>query len=240
MSARRGSRAARRAFSQRLIYRFSRAAVRLYAWLMFDSDIVSPSPLPEGPNLVVANHPSVSDPFLLGLVSPQPMKLLVIDSAFAVPMFGTYMRWSGHIPVALRDGREAFEQAHRRLQAGDSVGLFPEGWVSPQGGGFNKPRTGAARLALATGVPVVPVGIHLPRERNWVVSMNVAGRQTVGYWYLRGPLGMTVGRPLRFAGDVEDRDAVASATEVIMQRIISLARESEERLIAQGRVSTSA
>jgi 1-acyl-sn-glycerol-3-phosphate acyltransferase len=106
--------------------------------------------------------------------------------------------------------------------------------VSPQQGGFHRPHTGAARLALLTGVPVVPVGIYLPRERNWTVSATIDGRDTVGYWYLRGPYSVTVGDPLRFEGDVEDRDHVSSVTGSIMQHIVSLADQSEQR--ARGRL----
>jgi 1-acyl-sn-glycerol-3-phosphate acyltransferase len=196
---------------------------------MLKVDIHWKAPLPAGPKLVVANHPSISDVLYLSLLSPQPIKLLIIESPFLVPVLGTYLRWSGHVPVVHGYGRAAFEEAYCLLEAGNSVALFPEGWVSPQRGGFNPSRTGAARLALLTGVPVVPVGIYLPRERNWVVSVNVGDRRTVGYWYLRGPYSMTVGQPLHFEGDVEDRGLVASVSDSIMRRIISLAHESELR-----------
>jgi 1-acyl-sn-glycerol-3-phosphate acyltransferase len=197
---------------------------------MLNMDIHWKAPLPVGPKLIVANHPSISDVSYLSLLSPQPIKLLIIESPFLLPVLGTYLRWCGHVPVVLDNGRAAFEEAYRLLEMGDSVALFPEGWVSPQEGGFNLPRTGAARLALLTGVPVVPVGIYLPRERNWVISANVGDRRTVGYWYLRGPYSMTVGQPLHFEGDVEDRGLVASVSDRIMRRIISLAHESELRM----------
>ena len=43
--------------------------------------------------------------------------------------------------------------------------IFPEGALSPQEGGFCQARTGVARLALESGAPVFPAGIHLQRER---------------------------------------------------------------------------
>jgi 1-acyl-sn-glycerol-3-phosphate acyltransferase len=207
----------------------SRNVVRIYARLMLKLDLVWQSPLPAGPKLIVANHPSMTDPFLLGLLSRQPLHILIIDNPFYVPVFGAYLRKSGHVPVVLEDGRAAFEQARRLLEAGRSVALFPEGWVSPQQGGFNPPRTGAARLALLTSVPVVPVGIYLPREQNRIITANINDKPVVGYWYLRGPYSMTVGQPLCFEGDVADYERVISISNNIMRHIISLAHESERR-----------
>ena len=215
--------------SQKLSYVLSRALICLYARLMLKLDVHWHSSLPVGPKLIVANHPSCSDPFFLGLLSPQPITLLIVENPFLIPLVGTYLRWSGHIPVVPSNGCAAFEATRQKLEAGHSVAFFPEGWVSPQEGGFRPPRTGVARLALLTGVPVVPVGIYLPRDRNTILSSTITGKRTVGYWYLRGPYSMTVGQSLRFEGDVEDRDYVTSVSESIMQRIITLAFESERR-----------
>jgi 1-acyl-sn-glycerol-3-phosphate acyltransferase len=216
--------------TQKLLYSLGRTVVLLYARLMLRLDVHWQAPLPAGPKLIVANHPSVSDPLYLTLLFPQPVHILIIDNPFHVPLVGVYLRRSGHVPVVPGNGRPAFEEAWHLLEAGHSVALFPEGWVSPQQGGFNPLRTGAARLALLTGVPVVPVGIYLPRERNLVITATINGKHTVGYWYLRGPYGITVGQALRFAGDVDDRAHVSSVSDRIMERIASLAFESEWRV----------
>lgn len=215
--------------SLKLLYTLSRTISHLYARLMFKLDIRWQPTLPPGPKLIVANHPSCTDPFLLSILFPQPINILIIDTAFAVPLFGTYLRWLGNIPVGIENGYPAFEAARRLLEKGHSVALFPEGWISPQEGGFNSPRTGAARLALLTGVPIVPIGIYLPRERNWVVTSTIDGRQAVGYWYLRGPCNITVGQSMCFSGDANDRSRVAAVSNTIMHQIISLASESEQR-----------
>ena len=212
-----------------ILYTLSRACIRGYAALMLRLDVAWHAALPAGPKIIVANHPSCSDPFLIAVVSPEPLKLLVFREAFIPPVFGTYMRWSGHIPVTLGHGAPALEAGLERLRAGDSLALFPEGWISPQTGGFNPTRSGAARLALAAGAPVIPVGIHLLRERNWVVRAALGGRETVGYWYWRGPYTMTVGQALTFEGDVEDRALVNATAQTIMEAIIALATESETR-----------
>lgn len=222
--------------SQRLRYTLGRSFVRLYARLMLQANVLWQATPPTGPKLIVANHPSCSDPIYLSLLFPQPITLLITRKAFAVPLLGTYLRRSGHISVTIGDGRAAFEAARQSLEMGRSVALFPEGFVSPQQGGFHPPYTGAARLALLTGAPVVPVGIYLPRERNLVITSRASGERSVGYWYLRGPYGMTVGRAMRFEGlgdgAIDDGARAAAVSDRVMQRIISLAAESEQRVKA--------
>jgi 1-acyl-sn-glycerol-3-phosphate acyltransferase len=129
-------------------------------------------------------------------------------------------------------GRAAFDAAHRRLLRGRSVALFPEGDLSPPEGGFLAPRTGAARLALLTGAPIIPIGIYLPRERSRPIVSTVGGKRLKGSLYLRGRYGVTVGQAMRFKGDVEDRGHVTAVSEDIMRQIMSLAQESERRMKA--------
>ena len=217
---------------QKLLHLASMTIVRLYAWLMLRLDVFWQAPFPTGPKLIVANHPSTTDPFYLGLLSSQPISLLIIESLFLIPILGAFLRWSGHIPVVPGRGRAAFDAAYRRLVRGRSVALFPEGDLSPQEGGFLAPRTGAARLALLTGVPIIPIGIYLPRERSRAVFSTVAGKRLKGYLYLRGKYGVTVGQAMHFKGNVKDRRHVAAVSEDIMRQIISLAQESERRVKA--------
>ena len=222
---------------QKLLHLVSMTIVRLYTWLMLQLDVFWQAPFPAGPKLIVANHPSTTDPFYLGLLSSQPISLLIIESLFLIPIFGAFLRWSGHIPVVPGQGRAAFDAAYRRLLGGRSVALFPEGDLSPQEGGYLPPHSGAARLTLLTGAPVIPIGIYLPRERSRAVVSIVAGKRIKGYLYLHGKYGVTVGQAMYFQGDVEDRRYVATVSEEIMRQIISLAQESEQRVkAALGRI----
>jgi 1-acyl-sn-glycerol-3-phosphate acyltransferase len=216
---------------------FGRAAMSLYAWAMLDMDVHYHAPLPAGPKIIAANHPTTIDPFLLLTLVSEPMSILVTGMCFKVPVFGRYLRLAGHVPVVSGNGRAAFEEARRLLQAGRTVGIFTEGTLSPiEGGiGFDRPRTGTARLALSTGAPVIPVGIHLHREGIRFADVKLDDVSAVARWYLRGPYAMTVGRPVCFEGNVEDRDYVQSVSERVMQRISSLSHESARRLQASRR-----
>jgi len=213
----------------KLLYTFGRIFVRAYARMMLRLDIHWHDALPSGPKLFVANHPSATDPFLIHLVSPQPMSVMITVNAFTVPMFGYFLCRLKQIPVGEEGGGASLGEARCAIERGHSVAIFPEGQFSPQGGGFHSPCSGAARLALATGVPVIPVGIYLPRERSVRITSGISGKQTTGYWYLRGPYSITVGRPLNFTGDIKNREYVQSVSHAIMRHIHFLAYESEQR-----------
>jgi 1-acyl-sn-glycerol-3-phosphate acyltransferase len=217
----------------RVLYQLARPLVLLYARLMLNLDVLWHAPLPDGPKIIVANHPSFTDPFFVAMLSSRPVSILIIASAFLVPLFGLYLRRSGHIPVTPGKGQDALEKARLALDKGRSIVMFPEGDASPRDGGFHKPRTGAARLALLTGASVIPIGIHLRRDQLHTISSKVGGEHKTGYWYLRGPYHMTVGEPMRFDGDVQDRDRVVSVSERIMQQIVSLAHQSANRMKAR-------
>jgi 1-acyl-sn-glycerol-3-phosphate acyltransferase len=197
---------------------------------MFDMDIVWEAPLPPGPKIIAPNHPSTTDPFLVtGLIS-EPTTILIDNRLFKVPVFGRYLHLAGHVPVDKDNGRKAFEAARRLLDEGRTIAIFPEGAVSPFGGGLHRPRTGAARLALLTGAPIIPIGIHLDRERIKLVESKYSGITVVGTWYLRGPYAMTIGSPLILDGNVEDREYVRAVSERLMRRIARLSRQSARRM----------
>jgi 1-acyl-sn-glycerol-3-phosphate acyltransferase len=212
-----------------VLYKVGRPVVNLYAALMFEMDVAWEASLSDGPKIIAPNHPSTSDPFLITGLVAEPTSILIDDKLFKVPVFGHYLHLAGHVPVVNGNGRAAFEAAKRLLQDGRSIAIFPEGAVSPPAGGLHRPRTGAARLALSTGAPIIPVGIHLQRERIRVIESRYAGISATGRWYLRGPYAITVGRPIRLDGDVEDRAYVQAVSEHIIRRIAHLAQQSAHR-----------
>lgn len=217
------------------LYEAGRIFVRAYARLFLKLDVHWHDRLPDGPKLFIANHPSATDPFLIHLLSR--MSVLITANAFTFPLVGFYLQKLGQISVVPGQGKEALDQAMALLREGHSIGIFPEGTFSPQTGGMAPARTGAARLALATGVPVIPVGIYLPRERSLQIRTKIHGKQLVGYWYLRGPYAMTVGTPIQFTGDPENREHVDYATQTMMGWLDTLSQESESRLYGQVKLS---
>ena len=212
------------------LYHVGQIAMRVYAGTLLDMVVWYQSPLPDGPKILAANHPTTLDPFLLLTITTEEVSILVTEFCFELPIFGRYLRAAGHIPVMHHNGRPAFDEARRRLRDGHTVGIFPEGTLSPLEGGVCRAHTGVARLALTEHVPVIPVGIALQRERIYFRDTHAGDEMMTARWFFSGQYVMTVGEPLMLDGDVNDRAGVRTATDRIMQRIEELSLLSASRI----------
>ncbi|MBG0786644.1 MAG: 1-acyl-sn-glycerol-3-phosphate acyltransferase [Anaerolineaceae bacterium] len=197
---------------------------------MLKMSVVFHSNVPSGPRIIVANHPTESDPFILFSLFRQRASILITDVAFKVPIFGRYIKFIGHIPVNTQNGTEAFEEALEKIRQGESLIIFIEGNSSPSIDKLLKPKTGAVRLALLGNVPIVPIGISVNRNFIKTSSLKIANVPHLCKWYFNGPYSVTVGKPITVSGDVENRDLVKKTSEKIMERIKSLAKESNSRI----------
>ncbi len=219
-----------RFFGDRLMYFAGRKLVRLYMEVGLSMDIVRQAPMPRGAKVIVANHPTTSDPFLITALSREHAIILIKEVLFKIPVFGVYLKWCRHIPVKPGEGHKAFEAAAGLLRRGKTIIVFMEGDISPAEGGMGKPKTGAVRLALTAKAPVVPVGIGVRKERVKRVYSVVKGTRELGTWYLSGPYAMTVGKALYITGEAEDRERVRRLSAQVLEKVAVLARESEKRI----------
>ncbi len=167
---------------------------------------------------------------------PEPVSILILETLFKLPLFGASLKLSGHIRVDECNGKASLEEGLRGLKAGRTLGIFPEGIISPLGGELLPAHTGVARLAISSGAPVIPVGIYL--DQNYICHSNnkVQGEMEVCTWYFHGPYAMTVGEPMTFRGNVEDRDYVRTVATQIMQRVAVLSNESARRMPVSSQV----
>ena len=213
----------------KILFGASVPMIKAFSGTMLDMDVDRKIPLPEGAKIIAPNHPSMIDPFIMASILGQRSYILITDVMFHVPVMGAYLRRLGHIPVAVGRGQSAIDCALKHLQAGHTIMIFPEGANSPTKGGFVKERTGVARLAIASGAPVIPTGIFLQRDRLQTLKSVVSGKTEYSNWYLRGPYAITIGTPLRFGGDLENLEYVKDVAHQIMLKIMGLAAESQQR-----------
>ena len=111
-----------------------------------------------GPVILVANHESLLDPWLLGLVTRRPIRYMAKAELWSYPVLRSLMEWFGTFPVSRgRGDRGAVGRAAELLAHGQVLGMFPQGTCLPY---RDRPwLRGAARLALANGTTIVPVCI---------------------------------------------------------------------------------
>ncbi len=112
-----------------------------------------------GGGVLVSNHVSYLDFIFCGLAA-RPSKRLVRfmakDSVFHHQVSGPLMRGMHHIPVDRSAGSAAYDAAVRALRDGEIVGVFPEATIS-RSYDLKDFKTGAARMAVAAGVPLIPM-----------------------------------------------------------------------------------
>jgi putative phosphoserine phosphatase/1-acylglycerol-3-phosphate O-acyltransferase len=150
----------------------------LLPWVRLD--IAGTEMLPRsGPAILVANHRSYFDPLALGFAFAKvgrPVRFLGKREVFDAPVVGQAVRAMGGIRVDRSSGSDApLVEAEAALAAGELVAILPQGTI-PRGEDFFDPelkgRWGAARLAAATKVPVVPLGVW-GTEKVWPRSERV-------------------------------------------------------------------
>jgi 1-acyl-sn-glycerol-3-phosphate acyltransferase len=119
-----------------------------------------------GPAILASNHLAVMDSFFLPLVVRRRITFLAKAEYFTgTGLKGWFHRWffnaAGQVPIDRTDAdaaQAALNTAERLLGQGKLLGMYPEGTRSPDGRLY-KGKTGLARLALETGVPVIPVAM---------------------------------------------------------------------------------
>jgi 1-acyl-sn-glycerol-3-phosphate acyltransferase len=138
----------------------------------------------EGPLVATGNHDSIVDPFLMAAVVPRPIHFVGKSELWRFAPLAWWLGTVGAIPV-VRGGSdlEAIASAVAVLEAGEAVGIFPEGGVKRDGPWLR----GAARMALATGAPLLPI--------RFLETRKAVGRGTVGLPRLVALIGEPISVP---------------------------------------------
>ncbi|ATQ28168.1 acyl-phosphate glycerol 3-phosphate acyltransferase [Rhodococcus ruber Chol-4] len=192
-------------------------------WLMGRPKIEGAENIPtDGPAILASNHKAVLDSFFLPLVVRRRITFLAKSEYFTGTGFkGRFQRWFfsavGQVPID-RTGADAAQDALnagvRVLSQGKLLGIYPEGTRSPDGRLY-KGKTGIARLALQTGVKVIPVAMIGTDEMNPIGSkMWKPAKVTV-----------RIGEPIdfsRFEGMSGNRFVERTVTDEVMYALMRL------------------
>lgn len=178
----------------------------------------------EGPAILASNHLSFSDSFFLPAVLTRKVTFIAKAEYFTSPgvkgrLTAAFFKGVGQLPVDRSGGRGAGEAAIKSgmavLESGELFGIYPEGTRSPDGRLYRGKPGGLARVALATGAPVIPVAM--------IDTEKIQPPGTVVPKLMRP--GIRIGKPLNFSryqGMEGDRFILRSLTDEVMYEIMKL------------------
>lgn len=180
--------------------------------------------LPAGGFIAAPNHCTEIDPVVVGHMlynMKRPPHFLAKSGLFKAPVLGSLLRATNQIPVerSTTGANRSLQAAQEVVDAGGAIIIYPEGTLTRDPDLWPmKGHTGAARLAIQTGAPVVPIahwGAHKVFPR-YAKRLHVFPRKTSRI-LVGDPVDLSAfhGRPL-------DRATLVEATDIIMDAITEL------------------
>jgi len=195
-------------------YFFLQAILQLFCRCLYRVQLVGTSKIPEkGGVLLLCNHVSYVDAFLVPVFCPRRVRFLAYGALFNVPLLGPIMRAFGAIPISPVRAREAMRLATEYLMKGEVVCMFPEGELTRTGTimGFKR---GFELISRKAKIPIVPV--HL--DSLWGSIFSFSGGKYFWKWPAELPrrVRISFGDPL---------DSTVKAEEV-RQQVLKLGVEA--------------
>jgi 1-acyl-sn-glycerol-3-phosphate acyltransferase len=147
----------------RAVYPWAKLATAPVIKRLFDVRVDGEDRVPRfGPAIITPNHLSFIDPFFVALMMTRRMTFIGKAEYWDSWKTRWFFELGGGIPVRRDDSimaQGSLEAGQRLLERGELLGIFPEGTRSPDGRLY-KGKTGAARMALEVGCPIVPTGLQ--------------------------------------------------------------------------------
>jgi 1-acyl-sn-glycerol-3-phosphate acyltransferase len=175
---------------------------------------------PKGGAVLASNHISYLDFAFIGtgaLHLKRYIRFMAKKGAFDNKIAGPLLRGMKHISVDRDNGGASFVAALRALRDGEIVGIFPEATISTSFE-IKAMKSGAVRLAMGAGVPVIPVVIW-GSQRIWTKGQprNFA-RKSI-------PVQIVYGEPMHFAKDSD----VEESEKILKDKMIEMLHKLQEK-----------
>lgn len=169
--------------------------------------------------IIAPNHSSYADPFVQICPVPRVVRFMAKSSLFEVVGLRRIMRSGGAFPVRRGESdARAIEIARRILARGDALVVYAEGTRYRDSLDLGPSRSGAARLALEAGVPIVPVASWGAKRRELY---------GLGRWQRRRVTSV-YGEPMDFTHLEPTKENVAHVREALWARIHELYEQARE------------
>ncbi len=190
---------------------------------LWDLEIEGMEHIPKsGPALITPNHVAFIDSVFITTLMPR--RTLAVGKADYMDSWKTKFLFpaTGMIPIDRSGGsasQAALDTAAASLERGDLFLIYPEG-TRTRTGYLHKGRTGAARLALRTGAPIIPVGLRGTDRIQPVDTVKPV---------INVPCEVRIGKPIdvsRYRDRQDDRRVLRQITDEVMFEVAELSGQT--------------
>ncbi|ADH61560.1 phospholipid/glycerol acyltransferase [Thermoanaerobacter mathranii subsp. mathranii str. A3] len=199
-----------------MLYRILRFIARLILEIFYSLEVKYEKNLPEGACIFVANHQSLLDPVVVVCSVKRPVIFLASSELYKIIFLKPVLKIAKAIPIKKNSpDLNALKQALSRLKEGDSIGLFPEGGISPTGK-VKKMHEGAMYLAYKSGKPIVPIAI-----------LGTYSILPFGTYIpkIKGKIRVKIGEPIYPNLNIDIKAEIGELRDKVMQKILKMLEE---------------
>ncbi len=211
----------------------TRLIVRGLFHLLYGLDVEGAENIRTGQAFILAcNHQSYLDPLLIGSLAPRNVTPVSKIENFHTPILGPLIELAGAEPIDRAGGHKTLDVFEKILSSGGQIIIYPEGTIPGEESigrtcierdtGLLQGRTGAVRLALATGTAIIPCGISGTGD---ALPPEAIPRGKMPMFRLRKKIKVRFGSPIFYnprAGEAATRDELRKLTDRLMKEISGL------------------
>ena len=199
-------------------WRFLYALLTVLKWAVCRLTVEGTENVPyTGGCIITCNHTAGPDYIFLGYGSPRQIYYMAKAEIFRVhPWVSKFFMAFGVFPIRRGQGDlGAIEHAVQIVKGGRVLGMFPEGTRSWTGE-LKQGKTGVVRIAMMSGVPVVPA----------VVIGSLQAQRRIGQFWRRPQVIVRFGQPRYFTGDPMDKEVTQAAIDEVMLAMATMLPEN--------------
>jgi 1-acyl-sn-glycerol-3-phosphate acyltransferase len=214
---------------------------RLLYTILYDLQVDGLEHIPaKGGAIIASNHSSWLDPPIIWTIAPRQVHFMAKIEEFSMPILKSILEITGSFPVDREHHEDkAIEISAEIVRKGELFVIFPEGTIPGEENysredilpetGLLRGHTGAVRIALATGVPIIPVGVS---GANKILPPEVFPRLEKFPALKRGRIRVKIGTPISTGdftvdNDHSEYDMLRRCTDEMMARISRLVSEAK-------------
>ncbi len=223
-------------FRSRVVYRALRNVISVAARIFLRVKVRGTENRPPGAKIYAVNHPTEIDMFPVFVFTRDFIHTMINPYIFDIPVLRTILRLTEQIKIRRTIRKhETIEEARRILQRGEALLIAPQG-ARVKFDEYPRPKKGVVRLALENRVPIIPVGIGIPRNKIRIKKIFFKEEKVYRNAYyprFRAPYGIVFGKPISFEGYYGkkiDKETMQNLANKVMDVIYRLQGEAEEML----------